>query len=338
MEPYPHIAKKNALPWDLYNKLEAAYPSDRTIYDFFEGPKYRPMQNKRYDVRGFQIITADKKKTLDPIWAKFMAYHLSPAFYKCMWCNAQQEVVRVFGPAIRQSRPDVEAIAKKPLEELDAKMRLTKDQKADMLLEAQISLNSPLTKSFAVAGPHHDAITKVFAGLLYMRQDGDKSKGADLQGARTPAPYCWLTRGCRELYTRLEFHLGLHPGRGGRSQPHRCDIIITPPALPSSKCRAGVTLCHPSCLLHGCLLHGSNQAWTLQGLIERLRVGLDSPRAPLYLAIGGGCLPGRGTDPPGGKMGVLGGAIPPEEGSNGHAWMGRYVHVTCRGNPPYRPC
>mmetsp|Transcript_35807 Transcript_35807/g.78178 ORF Transcript_35807/g.78178 Transcript_35807/m.78178 type:complete len:326 (-) Transcript_35807:933-1910(-) len=172
MEPYPHIAKENALPWDLYYKLEKAYPTDRTIYNFFEGPKYKPMQNKRYDIRGFQIIGSNKKQ-LDPLWSKFMAYHLSPAFYK--------EVVRVFGPAIRQSRPDVEAIAGKPLEDLDAKMRLNKNQKGDMLIESQISLNSPLSKSFAVAGPHHDAITKVWGGLLYMRQDGDDSKGADLQ-------------------------------------------------------------------------------------------------------------------------------------------------------------
>lgn len=92
----------------------------------------------------------------------------------------------MFGPGIRKARPDVEAIAHKNLTAMGAKMRLTKDQKADLLLESQISLNSPLKKSFAVAGPHHDAITKIWGGLLYMRQDNDTSTGADLQGVCIP--------------------------------------------------------------------------------------------------------------------------------------------------------
>mmetsp|Transcript_810 Transcript_810/g.1436 ORF Transcript_810/g.1436 Transcript_810/m.1436 type:complete len:333 (+) Transcript_810:189-1187(+) len=171
MLPYPHIAVENALPLDLYHRLEAAFPEDNQIYNFCEGPKYHVMENKRYDIRGYQIL--GDKSELDPIWKKFMAYHVSQAFYK--------EVLRVFGPGIRKARPDVEAIAHKNLTAMGAKMRLSKDQKADVLLESQISLNSPLKKSFAVAGPHHDAITKIWGGLLYMRQDNDTSTGADLQ-------------------------------------------------------------------------------------------------------------------------------------------------------------
>ena len=39
MLPYPHIAVENALPLDLYHRLEAAFPEDNQIYNFCEGPK-----------------------------------------------------------------------------------------------------------------------------------------------------------------------------------------------------------------------------------------------------------------------------------------------------------
>ena len=37
MQPYPHVVVKEALPWDVYNKLAAVYPSDQTIVSIAQG-------------------------------------------------------------------------------------------------------------------------------------------------------------------------------------------------------------------------------------------------------------------------------------------------------------
>jgi hypothetical protein len=43
-------------------------------------------------------------------------------------------------------------------------------------------MNTPMVKAspLGVRGPHHDKLVEIFAGLLYLRQEDDRSTGASL--------------------------------------------------------------------------------------------------------------------------------------------------------------
>jgi len=52
----------------------------------------------------------------------------------------------------------------------------------DVLMDAQICMNTPVTTyPSSVRGPHVDLPQKLFAGLLYLRDDEDDSRGGDLE-------------------------------------------------------------------------------------------------------------------------------------------------------------
>eukprot|EP00854_Cymbomonas_tetramitiformis_P020416 gene20416-24454_t len=176
MLPFPYLVVRNALPKELYSLLAADFPTIKRIMDIgVRTPFARMQSNTRYDIPGSKSITNRK---LSPLLQKFVQYHVSPAFY--------QEVLRVFGAAIRTVRPDVERKARSKLENITVVMRQGKNvQKAakEMTVDCQIGMNSPVrTMSKAgVRGPHHDALSEVWGALLYLRDDKDKSTGGDLQ-------------------------------------------------------------------------------------------------------------------------------------------------------------
>ncbi|KAK3244253.1 hypothetical protein CYMTET_46127 [Cymbomonas tetramitiformis] len=171
LSPYPHLIVKNALPREIYNQLAAAYPGDKELYQISRGTGKQMKENWRYDIRGVQAM-ANRKK-LSPLWIEFVKYHVSPAFYK--------EVIRIFGEAVKQHRPDIEIDNNKSLADLNVALRYTEDLATDLVMDCQVGMNSPSKSMSTVRGPHHDAPEEVWAGLLYFRQPKDKSKGGDLQ-------------------------------------------------------------------------------------------------------------------------------------------------------------
>uniref|UniRef100_A0A7S0RBG2 Uncharacterized protein n=1 Tax=Pyramimonas obovata TaxID=1411642 RepID=A0A7S0RBG2_9CHLO len=184
MQPYPHLVIKEALPWDVYNKLEAVYPSDQTIVSIAQGSSKPPEQNKRYDIKGANALANENQ--IDPLWVAFVKYHTSPAFYK--------EVLRVFGHALQVSRPDF-ARPGRNLTALTTKLRHTEDEKTHVAIDCSIGINTPVKQRSTVRGPHHDDIMELWAGLLYLKNEKDTSTGGDLQvmkckNARAP---------CKEL-------------------------------------------------------------------------------------------------------------------------------------------
>ena len=53
-------------------------------------------------------------------------------------------------------------------------------ENSDVLLEAQISINTPVRTKSSVLGIHVDNSNKLFAGLLYLRKPEDDSVGGNL--------------------------------------------------------------------------------------------------------------------------------------------------------------
>jgi hypothetical protein len=180
-EPYPYIHVEDAVDPDLYAELAALFPSVERV----SGGKELG-SNKLFLISAFQVID---DPAFPKLWRDFVAYHCSPDFLA--------EALRFWGPAIAREYPDAAARFGKPVRELTSGLRLPgKDKKAenhaaDVMLDVQFGINSPVSTPSSVRGPHVDNIWKLFAGLLYFRLPEDRSTGGDLELYRfsTKNPY-----------------------------------------------------------------------------------------------------------------------------------------------------
>lgn len=166
-QPFPHFVVPDALPASVYSTLAAALPDDVRIRQGGE-----PGDNRRFSWSARHTLVDGE---LDPAWRSFIAANVSQDFLDA--------VLAAFAPAVRQRYPWLEDRLG-PISGWRAGVRRRDDfSTADVLLDAQVCLNSPvLAGASAVRGPHVDKPDKLFAGLLYMRPDDDtETVGGELQ-------------------------------------------------------------------------------------------------------------------------------------------------------------
>ena len=163
LEPFPHLVIHNALPDDLCDELIATYPSLETL----EARTDR--NNFRWSYSAHKV---EHNSAIPSVWRDFIAYHASPAFYN--------EIAGLFADAIVQCYPHYfpnrEAVIG-----LRAGIRgVDSYDESDILLDAQISGNTPVSTHSSVRTTHIDRNDKLFSALLYLRPDKDQSAGGDL--------------------------------------------------------------------------------------------------------------------------------------------------------------
>jgi len=163
-KPFPHLILHDALPAEICDALIEHYP-DPTLYGIDLS-----QNNIRYDYPAYKAATDER---IPAVWREVLAYHSSPAFYA--------DVLRVFGDQIlRLYGQRFESLEQ--LASLRTGVRGADDfTDKDVLLEAQLSGNTPVREICAVRGLHIDKGDKLFSGLLYLRPDGDNSMGGDLE-------------------------------------------------------------------------------------------------------------------------------------------------------------
>lgn len=170
-EPYPHVIIDGALPADYFAALEESYPS----LDLVAGDK--AIENNTLYLQSTRAVR-DSTEIAKP-WREFFAYHSSPAFFA--------EVRAFWGDWIDQVHPDLEENFGKALEDFSIGLRhpgQTKNpdnREADIMMDCQFGVNSPVTQVSSVREPHLDNPAKLFAALLYFRHDEDDSEGGDLE-------------------------------------------------------------------------------------------------------------------------------------------------------------
>lgn len=113
---------------------------------------------------------------IDPIWQDFMRIHFSTDFF--------QQIIRHLGDGVRESHPDLEDRLGKRLEDLTVQPRHTEDVGADLWIDAQFAINTPVREATSVRCRHVDDPKKLFAGLFYMPALDDNSIGGDLEICR----------------------------------------------------------------------------------------------------------------------------------------------------------
>ena len=155
-DPFPHVVLDEALPKDLYEALEAEYPFEYRI-DGYSGFS----NNTRYQISAVDGLRGGR---LSKLWKEFVAFHTSEAFL--------QEVWRVFGGAIQEMYPSLSSA-------MHVGVRF-KDSAADLWMDCQPGINSPVKSPTSVKGPHIDHQNELYAGLLYVRHPDDQAEGGEL--------------------------------------------------------------------------------------------------------------------------------------------------------------
>lgn len=166
IDPFPHIVVENALPTEAADVLLHDFPPAKLLT---EGKELG--ENQRVSYPANKVRT---NETIASSWKDCIESHISQEFLA--------HVTRLFAESICMQYPahfSDEAFVRG----LRAGVRGVDDfSAADVLLDAQICINTPASKmNRTVRGPHVDIGNKLFAGLFYLRHPDDDSEGGDLE-------------------------------------------------------------------------------------------------------------------------------------------------------------
>jgi hypothetical protein len=163
-DPYPYIIIRDALPADLCERLIANYP----------GLDDLGADASRNNVRwSYPACKVRDNPAISQAWRDVIAYHVSRAFYNEVMDTFAASILNLYPGVFRDETTLREA--RLGLREADS------FDSADILLDAQIAGNTPVSRARSVKPNHIDSHRKLFAGLFYLRRDGDDSTGGDLE-------------------------------------------------------------------------------------------------------------------------------------------------------------
>ena len=155
-DPYPHVIIEDALPWDLYENLEAEFPEKTLLATdpFDNGICYR--------------LKADKLLSLtfeSGLWRDFAEYHTSAE-----WFNEVNELFKPYMPGVLH----------KTFTEDDLGARGWADENKNIWTDCQLVMHKPIEER-TTRTPHIDNPMEMWAGLLYMPCSNDQSTGGEFQ-------------------------------------------------------------------------------------------------------------------------------------------------------------
>lgn len=158
-KPFPYLIIDDALPADLYYKLNKDFPSCEKILG---DSNYK--QNMVYRYNAVQSL---KDKEISSDWKNFINFHLS--------YNFLEDFYNVFGGSIEKFYPN----SKSKLPNKN-NIGIRNIDNSYFQLDCQFVVNTPVEIKSSVLWPHLDAPNKFFAALLYMRTHEDDSTGGNL--------------------------------------------------------------------------------------------------------------------------------------------------------------
>lgn len=173
VDPFPHIVIEDCLQPDTYNELASTYPSDETILRLSgAAEKYYIRQNHRYDLCAHRALA--NPQAVGQVWRDFLRYHVSEQFFR--------EFIALFGPDLQETYPELESQLGRRAAEWTTGIRFDPTgDKADVALDCQIGINTPVERMSSTRGVHTDAPDELFAMLLYFRPLNDEVAGGDFE-------------------------------------------------------------------------------------------------------------------------------------------------------------
>jgi hypothetical protein len=165
LEPFPHIVIENALDRGVYDALMAVFPS----LDVVCGKTQGITSNTLYMRPARDVVSDDR---VSPLFREMFAYHVSNGFW--------HELTPLLAATMRSLQPDLERRIGKPIEDWRVTTRGSDDNAAEVMLDCQFCVNSPVTRPSSVRTAHIDKAYKFFNALLYCRHPDDDTDGGDL--------------------------------------------------------------------------------------------------------------------------------------------------------------
>lgn len=162
--PYPHHVRQNAVPLDVFRQLEAEFPD----LDMILNGRKEVGSNVAVRMTVKQVL-GDKR--ISPLWREFFEYHTSGEYWR--------HVTRLFGDHFRRTFPDLEQKMGRRFEDWRVVPRGFGGE-ADLRLDCQFVMNTPVTEVTSVKTPHVDLCDKIFSALFYFRDPRDQVAGGDL--------------------------------------------------------------------------------------------------------------------------------------------------------------
>lgn len=161
MVPFPHLVIQDALDSRLAETLRSEYPHPSLVgVDM-------TLNNNRWDISAHQV---NQVPVISSIWKEFIQYHVSQEFWL--------QVCSIFEKCIPKETSD--ALGPPSAWKIGVRGQDAHRDK-DLLLDAQISGNTPVTQMSSVRGSHLDNGNKLYGGLLYLRDSEDSSSGGNLK-------------------------------------------------------------------------------------------------------------------------------------------------------------
>jgi hypothetical protein len=162
LEPYPHLVISEALPPEIADALRDQFPTSEEVGT--DDSK----NNSRWSYGASEV---NNNPRITQLWKQVVRWHTSPEFWR--------EILTIFGSVLDVSMRDP-TNRKSLSDQARVGVRgLSTFEKCDVLLEAQISGNTPVTVSSSVRRTHLDEGNKIFSGLYYLRHPDDNSLGGD---------------------------------------------------------------------------------------------------------------------------------------------------------------
>ena len=163
-EPYAHYTQTDVVPAPLYQELAAEFPTLSTIV------------NERSDIGSNEAVRMTVKQVLGdrriaPLWREFFEYHTSADYWR--------DVTRLFAAHFRREFPGLEDRVGRAYEDWRVVPRGYAGE-AEVRLDCQFVMNTPVTRKSSVKTAHIDLCDKIFSALYYMRDPRDQSEGGDL--------------------------------------------------------------------------------------------------------------------------------------------------------------
>ena len=162
-EPYTHHARQNAVPAEVYRQLEAEFPRLEAILN----GRNETGSNVAVRLTVKQVL-GDRR--ISPLWREFFEYHTSGDYWR--------HVTRLFGDHLRREFPGLEERVGRRFEDWRVVPRGFAGD-ADIRLDFQFVMNTPVSEVTSVKTPHVDLCDKIFSALFYFRDTADQVDGGD---------------------------------------------------------------------------------------------------------------------------------------------------------------
>lgn len=167
MLPFPHVILEEALPWNVYDELDASFPEQLLNSDF---PN---VVNDRGHTRRYLSSSVLEDRKVSNVWLDFFQYHVSDEFYKHVTHNVFADAIKAYYPEQYEAILDTPSQPRKHVNQVNSSSPIVTD--------CQFVMNNPLPESATSRTPHLDNPVEIYAALLYLKQRDDTSTGGDLE-------------------------------------------------------------------------------------------------------------------------------------------------------------